>query len=150
MPDSLNIPKYRPTLRRAVQTLFWTVVVAPGVIGIGALVNHRASDAYEFRAVTAPTFAPVTTHVPAIECDDFDGNGVACIDGHTGTEYVPRPTADPDNALDPGCMEDQAAVVGYDPDPSHGLTWICVTLDDWADRASLDRLDALTRERAGS
>jgi hypothetical protein len=33
-------------------------------------------------------------------------------------------------ASDPGCHEDEAAVVAHDPDPSHGLTWICVSLEE--------------------
>ncbi len=39
------------------------------------------------------------------------------------------------NAADtrPHCEEDQALVVAVDTDPSHGLTWICVQLDDLRD-----------------
>lgn len=33
-------------------------------------------------------------------------------------------------ASDPGCFEDEAAVVAPDPDPAHGLTWVCVALDE--------------------
>lgn len=49
-------------------------------------------------------------------------------------------------AHDPGCFEDQAAVVA----PSDGtgeLRWVCVYLDDWADGASLERLDVLLASR---
>ena len=48
-------------------------------------------------------------------------------------------------AADPGCFEDEAAVVAYDPDPAHGLTWVCVALDDFADDGSLARLEELGR-----
>ncbi len=51
-----------------------------------------------------------------------------------------NPTADPPK---PACFEDQAVVVAPDPDPNHGLTWVCVTLDDFVDAEGMDRLDTI-------
>jgi hypothetical protein len=42
------------------------------------------------------------------------------------------------------CQEDQAAVVAPAPaDWPYPLYWVCVTLDDFADQDSLERLDGI-------
>jgi hypothetical protein len=45
------------------------------------------------------------------------------------------------------CQEDEVAVVAPDSNPNHGLTWVCVVLDDFADADSIARLDAILAER---
>ncbi len=46
-------------------------------------------------------------------------------------EQAPEPAA---ATTDAPCYEDEAYVVAHDPDPSHGLTWECVALDDLRER----------------
>lgn len=42
-----------------------------------------------------------------------------------------------------GCFEDEVAVAAPDSNPDHGLTWVCVPLDDFATDESIDNLDRL-------
>jgi hypothetical protein len=78
------------------------------------IVTTSTSAAYVAPSGTAPMPTPPA---PPVAAEDD-----SAPDPRTADEYR--------QASDPGCWEDEAAIVAHDPDPSHGLTWICVPLDD--------------------
>lgn len=44
------------------------------------------------------------------------------------------------------CREDEAYVVGYDPNPRNGLRGVCVVLDDFVTPEGMQKLDTLRRQ----
>lgn len=52
----------------------------------------------------------------------------------------------PSVAPAPSCYEDEALVVAPDPDPAHGLTWVCVPLDDFLTPEAEARLGEVLAE----
>lgn len=65
----------------------------------------------------------------------------------TTTAPVPVTTVVVVESTAPQCHEDEASVVAPDPDPTHGLTWVCVVLDDFLDEEGFARLDAILANR---
>lgn len=62
-------------------------ILAAGILVVG--LHYRDTVSMAHAAPTPTTTTTTWDGLPDIACDNFDGSGVSCVDGYTGTVYGP-------------------------------------------------------------